>query len=171
MEKKSIDERFLAKTKPEKEDIQEHTNNLLANYRILKELYPNLCIDWDLLFLACIYHDLGKMNRKFQSKLRGRRDEAEIPHGLISLGFVDVDYLEEKGCSEKEISLLYQAIAYHHAREMPDSMDEVKSEIEDLEGIFSEFQYDMLPTRTLNPDIDGAFMNQEMVYIFIGMSC
>jgi len=78
---KYMDERFLAKTKPYKEDIQEHTDILLKNYEILKELYPNLYIDWELLFLACIYHDLGKMNHKFQKKLRGFSNEDEIPHG------------------------------------------------------------------------------------------
>jgi CRISPR-associated endonuclease/helicase Cas3 len=60
----SIDERFIAKTKPERKDIQTHIEDLLRNLKILKELYPNLNIDWDMLCFACIYHDLGKMNCK-----------------------------------------------------------------------------------------------------------
>lgn len=152
-----MDERFLAKTKPYKEDIQEHTDILLKNYEILKELYPNLYIDWELLFLACIYHDLGKMNHKFQKKLRGFSNEDEIPHGLISIGFIDTDYLEAKGYNEKEISLLYQAVAYHHDRKMPDSIEEVESEIENLRDIFSEFHYGKLLTKTINSNIDGVF--------------
>lgn len=42
---------FLAKSNP-KETIQEHTDNLIKNYELLKEIYPNLEIDWDILYLA-----------------------------------------------------------------------------------------------------------------------
>ena len=57
--------KYLAKSKP-LETIQEHTNNLIENYELLKKIYPNLNVNWDMQYLVCIYHDLGKMNLKFQ---------------------------------------------------------------------------------------------------------
>lgn len=78
---------YLAKSDP-KETIQEHTDNLLRNYHIIKSIYPNLKIDWDILYLACLYHDLGKMNIKFQYKIENQtKVEGEIPHGILSLAF------------------------------------------------------------------------------------
>lgn len=81
--------RYLAKSNPE-ETIQEHTDKLLENYETLKKLYPNLLINWDILKFACIYHDLGKINLKFQNKLKtGKRDNNEIAHNFLSIAFVD----------------------------------------------------------------------------------
>ncbi|MFM9503868.1 hypothetical protein RDS30_14995, partial [Listeria monocytogenes] len=60
--------KYLAKSNPE-ETIQEHTDNLLKNYQRLKKLYPAVEIDWYLLELVCLLHDLGKMNLLFQTKL------------------------------------------------------------------------------------------------------
>ncbi len=54
---------YLAKSNP-RETIVEHTEKLIYNYELLKTIYPNLNIDWDILYLACLYHDLGKMNKK-----------------------------------------------------------------------------------------------------------
>ena len=42
--------RFLAKSNP-KESIVEHTNKLIVNYQILKETYPSLNINWDILYV------------------------------------------------------------------------------------------------------------------------
>lgn len=78
---------FLAKSFP-RETIIEHTDNLLEAFNLLKETYPNIKnINWDLLRLACIYHDLGKMNTKFQNKIaeninrevEGNWDEKKVP--------------------------------------------------------------------------------------------
>lgn len=55
---------FLAKSNP-RETIQEHTDKLLENLNTLQEIYPNLFLNWDIFYmlkLACLYHDLGKMN-------------------------------------------------------------------------------------------------------------
>lgn len=73
MHERMINEKYIAKTRPTKKDIQRHTDDLLYNLKRLKDLYPDLRIDWDMLRLACIYHDLGKMNSKFQRRMRGER--------------------------------------------------------------------------------------------------
>ncbi|WP_250160071.1 hypothetical protein [Caloranaerobacter azorensis] len=65
---------FLAKTK-DRESIVEHTRELLFQFDRLKSIYPNIkYLDWEILRLACIYHDLGKMNTKFQNKLYKKWD-------------------------------------------------------------------------------------------------
>ena len=100
---------FLAKSNP-KETIMEHTDKLLDEFYLLKSIYPNLKnINWELLRIACIYHDVGKMNTKFQNKIISninRQYEAsnkleqiklledklmkveEIPHGYLSNAFI-----------------------------------------------------------------------------------
>lgn len=71
--------RYLAKSNPE-ETIQEHTDNLLTNYKILQENYPDIPVNWYFLKLACLTHDLGKMNVYFQEKVSGgRRNKKRNP--------------------------------------------------------------------------------------------
>ena len=59
---------FLAKSSGE--TILRHTKNLFNNFIELFIIYPELNVEKKLLLLACIYHDLGKINQKFQSKSR-----------------------------------------------------------------------------------------------------
>ncbi|MCI0471082.1 MAG: CRISPR-associated endonuclease Cas3'', partial [Candidatus Aminicenantes bacterium] len=117
---------FLAKSFP-RETIAEHTKFLLDNYRRLQELMPHVKIDWELLRLAVKFHDLGKMNPKFQDKLYkilnlpplpdSFPDEKEIPHGNLSAAFLDLKKLIER-YGEADLKILYQSIYYHHPREV-----------------------------------------------------
>lgn len=148
---------FWAKTYP-RETIQEHTEKLLENYNLLKSTYPDLNIDWDMLYLACLYHDLGKINKKFQDRLSfGIRDDSEIPHGILSLAFIDFDELEEKGYSNKDISVLFNAIGYHHDRKIDFSLRDIDNEIELLYKEIEEFDWDKLKEITLNESIEEDF--------------
>lgn len=153
----SADDRFVAKTWPYRKSIQEHTDDLLHNLEILKQSYPNLNTDWDMLQLACIYHDLGKMNTEFQEAIHENIKHTGMPHGLLSLGFIDADYLETKGYNEKDIKILYHAVAYHHERNMSYTKDEIYDKIRTIEENFKEFEYDKLPTRFLQPEFDILF--------------
>ena len=142
-----MDEQALAKSNP-KEDIQTHTDNLLKNLTLLKELYPNLFKDWDLLHWACVYHDLGKLNSKFQERIRtGKRFINEIPHGLLSLAFMDYKMLKEKGHGNNDLKLLYQAVAYHHDRKMPFENSDIEVEFAGLRVPLERFEYDQLPQK------------------------
>ncbi len=152
-----MDEKFIAKTRPYRKDIQEHTDDLLWNLELLKELYPNLETDWDMLRLACIYHDLGKMNARFQAAVHGKGNNTGIPHGLLSLGFIDVEYLEARGYDEKDIRTLFHAVAYHHERDINFTLNDIYDEIETLKDIFKEFEYSQLPTSFLDPEFDRMF--------------
>lgn len=148
---------FLAKSNP-RETIQEHTDNLIKNYEILKDIYPNLEIDWDILYLACLYHDLGKINDKFQRRLRtGKKSKGEIPHNLLSLAFINFNELEDMGYEENDIKTLFHAIVYHHERDLDFSDEEIEDEIKLLKKPFSEMDYSKIKTKFLNNIIEDQF--------------
>ncbi|MFW6030432.1 MAG: CRISPR-associated helicase Cas3', partial [Halanaerobiales bacterium] len=148
---------FLAKTIPRRETIIEHTSNLLNEYNNLKGINPGIKnINWEILKLACLYHDLGKMNIMFQKKLLGHLKEKddlddtiyktlnirEIPHGFLSPAFLPKIRLREK-YSKDEMRILYQSIYYHHARKKPYNSNDLKTIIkEDLERYIYDFKYD-----------------------------
>lgn len=121
---------IIAKTKPEKETLKEHTDYLLERLTILKKAYFDRIPDekvWDLLFKAAQYHDLGKMNNDFQGKMHGALKTGEviqpsnfghIPHNYLSPFFLPVSNWD---LTKDEQRILIQAIAYHHERNtLPD---------------------------------------------------
>ncbi len=74
---------FLAKTKNQ-ETIMQHTDKLLWKYYQIRALYPNIPnLNWELLKTACIYHDLGKMNVKFQNKIMSKLNEEGARYELL----------------------------------------------------------------------------------------
>lgn len=164
---------YWAKSNP-KETIQEHTDSLLENLYILKTIYPNISINYELLRLACIYHDLGKMNVRFQSKIQasidGKRsystNKLEIPHGILSLPFINYEYLEDKGLTDDEITVLFQAIAYHHDRKFDFDKDDLEREINLLKKEFEGFNYDKAgELLTLYDEIEAdLFLLNDRIY-------
>ncbi|SHH57713.1 CRISPR-associated helicase/endonuclease Cas3 [Thermosipho atlanticus] len=146
---------FLAKSNP-KETIQEHTDNLLKQLNTLRTLYPNIPINWKLLEYACVLHDLGKINEKFQKKIKfGKRDPKEIPHSLLSLLFIDPDKLD---LSEEEIVILFHSIAYHHERDFSDiEIEDIENEVESLKRNIDKFVYDKLPKLEVQESIEDYY--------------
>lgn len=104
---------FLAKSKGK--SIEAHINDLLfqlniflqRNYKILnkKEIY--------ILKLAILFHDLGKVNKNFQIKLKNIKVDDIIPHNYISPLFLTI--LKEK-ISIEDFQLITYAIVNHHKR-------------------------------------------------------
>ena len=140
---------YLAKSHPV-ETIQEHTEWLIENYNLLKSIYPNLNVNWDILYYGCLYHDLGKMNLRFQNKIvNGIRDEHEIPHGILSLAFLDATYFLEKGLSRNDLKILAQSIAFHHERDITYSREALEVEIESLKNERKAFEYDKIATQSV----------------------
>lgn len=143
--------KFLAKTYP-KETIAEHTQCLIDRMEILKKLYPHIpYLDWELLGFACLYHDLGKMNSKFQNKLLEKLGEEEIqdnlkgtkeiPHGYLSPAFLPFKKLKKKYKENKDkLRILYQSIYYHHNREKVHDFTLIEEVIEkDLKNHWKHF--------------------------------
>lgn len=108
----------------EAETIQKHTNDLLNEFARLQSIYPDIpYLNWELLKLVCMYHDVGKVNTKFQNKLLksmkmkdSLKDSLpkinEIPHGYLSCAFVPFNELEK--IEDKKV--IAQAIYFHHNR-------------------------------------------------------
>lgn len=132
---------FLAKSKPV-ETIEEHTNKLLVELNTLKKLYPNIPVNFELLELSCIYHDLGKMNNKFQEKVRHLGTiEGEIPHGALSTAFINKKNILNKGFSKKDYFILYNAVFHHHYRRSLFELtgEEIALQVEDMNKNLHDF--------------------------------
>ena len=154
---------YLAKSNPQ-ETIQQHTDKLLKNLDILKNLYPNLFLNWDISYmleLACLYHDIGKINISFQKRVMGGKEPQIVPHGLYSLCFLEADdlcdkiydkYLElekDENTAEEQainfVNVVANAIAYHHERDIPNEVSEIiKNNLESLREQLKEFKYDKI---------------------------
>ena len=125
------------------ETIQEHTDKLLSNLQIIKKLYPDINVNWDLLEISCIYHDIGKINKKFQDKVTGiERHIDEVPHAFLSIALLNTKELK-KFFTADEISALISAIAYHHERNFPDE-ELYNKEIENIKEALNEFSYEKI---------------------------
>lgn len=142
-----MDNPFLAKSNPQ-QTIAAHTLDLLNELRNLREMYPDIpYIDWSLLEMACFYHDLGKMNTKFQNKILkaiGVGDELlndhlpqiqEVPHGYLSCALIPV----KKIADEKARKILVQSVFYHHKRYVVERDDLSKVVKEDMKQYIDSF--------------------------------
>lgn len=142
--------RYLAKSNPE-ETIQQHTDNLLKQLEILKSIYPKINVNFDLLYYACLYHDLGKISISFQKKVDKNLSDSitnneEFPHGVLSTLFIDTKKLRKLGFSSEEVSLLYQSVYYHHHRKSLDNVNKSKvtDQMDSLKLELENFRYDKL---------------------------
>lgn len=142
--------KYLGKTEKEK-TIKEHTRDLLNQYDILKKEHFHILTSkgWELLKDAILYHDLGKMNTKFQNKIYRKLgyaeflnddfpEDEEIPHNFLSPLFLDVELLKQK-YSETELKILFSSIYYHHDREMPISLARERKE-EAMQNVIKDLQ-------------------------------
>lgn len=143
---------YLAKS--DGETIIAHTLELLENFRRLEQLYPEIKVDWSLLKLACSYHDLGKMNVKFQEKVKRNRStvDGEIPHGLLSASLLPEEWLEER-YSTSDIQAIAYAVAYHHERDFSKIIaEQYEAEIEALEDEAENFPFHHLGLESHEPE-------------------
>lgn len=121
---------YLAKSYPVGKTINNHTEDLIKLYKLLKSRYPGILseIEWKILLLAIFHHDIGKINASFQNKIYMKNKQyellpddfqgnLEIPHGWISTCMLDYNKIQsEQGLSKDDIRLLAMAIYYHHHR-------------------------------------------------------
>jgi len=112
------------------ETLEQHTNDLLDGYAVLKNGYETEIARtkiednfWELLRLACMFHDLGKASSAFQLKIQKflgekidipRRFKKEIPHNFLSVAFLPTQ--KSLGLDNNGYLMLFYAIAYHHYR-------------------------------------------------------
>ncbi|WP_445492470.1 CRISPR-associated helicase Cas3' [Niallia sp. 03133] len=141
---------FLAKSDENLEEtIVKHTESLLQELENLKGIYSNIpFLRWDLLKLSCIYHDVGKMNTKFQNKLLVALKKTdcllndripnvkEIPHGYLSCAFIPYDLIE----GDDERKIVAQAVYFHHNRPAATPQDLEATINQDLPQYFQRFK-------------------------------
>jgi len=112
--------------------LQEHTEKLLENFEILKK-YIQLDKETEkAVYLACLFHDIGKASKEFQAKITKQKPQPkqEIPHNILSAG---IFYFLKKHFKDN-IDLfrkIQYAVAYHHDRYDVDA-DKSKLILEDF---------------------------------------
>ncbi|MHC5375548.1 CRISPR-associated helicase Cas3' [Enterococcus sp. LJL120] len=149
-----IEKIFLAKS--DGETIIEHTENLLGELARLKSYYPSIPVDWELLKMACQYHDLGKINHLFQEKLEdsSKRKENEIPHALLSISLLPIKALR-RSLDDADLETLVYAIALHHERdfsEVRENPENYQEQIKLLTNSLADFDFEKLQ---LTPPVEA----------------
>jgi CRISPR-associated endonuclease/helicase Cas3 len=151
---------FLAKSSGE--TLVEHTNNLLEQLRLLRRFYPNALSneqEWSLLLLACKYHDLGKINDKFQNKIKHSKkimETGELPHGVLSVSLMSFAELK-KHYSVSEIKALANAVALHHERDFSKfNNDDYKREVLLLKNLALLFDFSELNLPQITPRVPSG---------------
>ncbi|WP_297130136.1 CRISPR-associated helicase Cas3' [Terrisporobacter sp.] len=148
---KCIDERYA---KPDK-SIKKHTDELLEVLNLLWDLgYIKEQRIYDLVEKACIYHDIGKINKQFQKRIKkGRKvkfdDNNEISHNVLSLFFIKEDKFE----SEEDYFRVANAVVNHHDYCKTSKVIDEKETL--IRSLLDEFEYEE----------DGCFINSEIAEI------
>ena len=97
------------------ETLYEHTKLLLDNFELLKNLgylSNNIKDIEEILYLSCLYHDMGKINPVFQERLKNKNKfdkNVEVGHNILSIFLVN-PFLNDK--SESENNLI--TVSYTH---------------------------------------------------------
>ena len=153
-----MDNLFLAKSYPSQITLSQHTNEMLKLVDELRQCFPEILSDkeWDILKLAIIHHDIGKINATFQNKIykKIKRDillkdvfdgSFEIPHGYLSTCMIDYERIErEYGFSGDEIMLLANSIYYHHYRKVEYNDNQLRKTLEEnIKPYIPKFKNDL----------------------------
>ena len=125
--------RYIAKKSDNNQQtLQEHTEKLLENFEILKK-YIQLDEETEkAVYLACLFHDIGKASKEFQAKITNQKPQPkqEIPHNLLSaviFCFLRKHFKNNRQLFEK----IHYTVAYHHDRYDVD-VDESEPILEDF---------------------------------------
>jgi len=153
--------------------IREHTDKLLENLQKLKDYYRKEIEElipkglpkelrerfWEILELACEYHDYGKIHCKFQEKLGNKNIKPikglpEVRHNLLSPVFVNV----EDELIRKIVRLL---VLHHH----PVEVEEVS--IESVEKVLKEeFKFEKNPIRVMLRKREKVYLRDDVAKMF-----
>ena len=147
------------KAKPHK-SIIEHTNDLLDVLEILWNLgYIKEERIYELIQKACIYHDIGKINKEFQKRVKNKGikfdENKEVAHNVLSLYFID----ESKFNNKEDYLIVSNAVVNHHdycdiglaIREKSDIIENL------LEGLDHKKVKKVIPAKiaSISQDIDA----------------
>lgn len=146
---------IYAKTNPV-QTLIEHTDDLLfVMNKLRNSLNFSEIIDWDLLRIIIIAHDLGKINQCFQERTNktinssgsSSKSVDEIDHNLLSGAFLG-EILKGVKLSEPTKQIIYKAIVFHH-----------KNYLYYLEN-YQRFSYDKIQKAIFN-HIENAYTSTD----------
>lgn len=132
--------------KPEK-SIKTHTFELLLSAR---KLFRYGYIDksqYKLLRRACTYHDYGKMNDEFQSRIKIKRKfnpEKELPHNVLSIFFIPEDKFENR---DDYLKVCYSVLNHHHN---VDNFEVISERKELIQEFIEKFELKKIKKRNIN---------------------
>lgn len=153
---KEIDKRLA---KPYR-SIKDHTEDLLEVLDLLWKLgYIKEERIYNLTKMACIYHDIGKINNEFQKRIRKTSlkfdENKEAPHNVLSLYFIDENKFEHKD----DYLRVANAVINHH--DYCDVSSELREKKEIIQNLIEEFEYKNVKKTTparisrISQDIDA----------------
>ena len=140
--------------------IIEHTHDLLDVLEILWNLgYIKEERIYELIQKACIYHDIGKINKEFQKRVKNKGikfdENKEVAHNVLSLYFID----ESKFNNKEDYLIVSNAVVNHHdycdiglaIREKSDIIENL------LEGLDHKKVKKVIPAKiaSISQDIDA----------------
>jgi CRISPR-associated helicase Cas3/CRISPR-associated HD domain protein len=146
--------------------LQEHTEKLLENFEILKK-YIQLDKETEkAVYLACLFHDIGKASKEFQAKITKQKPQPkqEIPHNLLSaiiFYFLRNPYFKD---NKRLFEKIQYAIAYHHDRYDAD-IDKSKPILEDFAIRVENDLKDWILEKLKNLEITQLNINKEKLSI------
>ena len=136
--------KYLAKKNKTKNEIKvktiaQHINDLQHCLEVLVNLgYVETEHLRKLIYIACKYHDYGKVNPEFQKRIQSEKkinfqDSKEVAHNILSLFFINSEEFEDFNDYLK----VFFAVAYHHnycdvAKTFEDKFDLCEKLLEDF---------------------------------------
>jgi CRISPR-associated endonuclease/helicase Cas3 len=137
---------ILAKSKPFKESLIAHTENVIEVWQKLKKRYETILNKnedfWGKSFLSVLYHDFGKVTQNFQLVIQGKK---EFDQNYIRHEFVSGVLLYYTNVSDYEINPFSLLAVFSHHIPLTDSLfqDDGLADItalkEDMEEVFQNF--------------------------------
>lgn len=124
--------------KPDK-TIKEHTIELLTALDLLLELeYIKDEKIYKLVEKACIFHDLGKLNEKFQQRVKNKKvkfsEKKEVAHNILSLYFINNKDFDS---NEDYLKVAHSVLNHHNYCDTLETMTE-KEEL--IKKLIEEFE-------------------------------
>lgn len=121
------------KAKPDK-TIKEHTLELIEVLNLLLKLgYIKNDRIYELVEKACIYHDLGKLNKEFQKRVNGKNinfnEAEEVVHNILSLYFINSKNFDNQ---EDYLKVAHSVLNHHNYCNNFDEMSEKEELIQSL---------------------------------------
>lgn len=130
--------------KPDK-TIEAHVNDLLQQLEILYQLkYIDSNDIYELVKLACYYHDVGKVTNAFQKRVKAEKkqyfdEEKEVAHNVLSVYFIDKNRIAEiPDVQARDYARVCFAVMYHHDYCDPQKIIKEKKDI--IQKLLKDFE-------------------------------